>query len=202
MSGIRTITTVLLDLDGVIRHFDGDHLGIVERDHELPSGSISEVAFESTLIDQVITGRLTKAEWRDVVGERLGRPAAAAAWMADPGTVDDELLAEVDGLRASGITVAILTNGTDTIAEEAAALGFDHRVDAIFSTADIGYAKPDRRAFEHVCRELGVEPRSVFFTDDSETKLDGAIEIGMTAHRYEGVALFRQHLGELGVGRR
>lgn len=44
--------------------------------------------------------------------------------------------------------------------------------------------------------ELGVEPESVLFTDDSASKLGGAVEIGMTAHLFEGVETFRRHLAE------
>ncbi|MEO1061060.1 MAG: HAD-IA family hydrolase [Actinomycetota bacterium] len=196
---MTAITTVLLDLDGVVRHFDEEHLAAVERAHGLDPGAIWRTAFESELIGLVVTGRLTRTEWRDLVGERLGSADAAVAWQADPGRLDDELLAEVDALRADGVAVAILTNGTDTIPEELAALGVDRRMDAVFNSAEIGYAKPDRRAFAHVCRALAVAPGEVFFTDDSESKLTGAREIGMTARRYEGVAAFREHLVEVGL---
>lgn len=35
--------------------------------------------------------------------------------------------------------------------------------------------------------------------DDSESKLAGAIEIGMTAHLFEGVPGFRRHLASAGL---
>jgi glucose-1-phosphatase len=120
--------------------------------------------------------------------------------MAERGTVDETMLAEVDGLRSRGHVVAVLTNGTDTIAEEMLSLGLDVRFDAIFNSADIGVAKPDRRAFEKVCAALDVDPARVFFTDDTESKLSGAIEVGMTARLFVGVEPFRRHLAEVGLG--
>ncbi len=195
-----SLTTVLLDLDGVVRHFDPAHVTAVEDRHGLSVGSLTETASEPTLLERVITGHIRRSEWVEEVGQLVGHPLAAAEWMAERGTVDARLLAEVDGLRSRGIVVAVLTNGTDTIAEEMAMLGLDARFDAIFNSADIGFAKPDRRAFEHVCSELGVDPARVFFTDDSESKLQGALEIGMTARVFEGANVFRRHLVEAGFG--
>ena len=97
------------------------------------------------------------------------------------------------------LVVAILTNGTNTIPDEMRELGVDRRVDAIFNTAEIGHAKPDRRAFQHVVDALGVDPTRVFFTDDSPSKLAGALELGMTAETFTGVAAFRGTLERLGL---
>jgi glucose-1-phosphatase len=109
------------------------------------------------------------------------------------------MLAEVDLLRSAGFTVAVLTNGTDTIPDEMESFGLDRRFDAIFNSAEIGFAKPDRRAFEHVCGALGCPPEAVFFTDDSASKLHRAVELGMAVRLFEGVPTFRKHLRELGV---
>ena len=78
-------------------------------------------------------------------------------------------------------------------------LGITARVDAVFNTAEMGYAKPDRRAFEHACRALDVDPVEVFFTDDSERKFTGAIELGMTIQHFTGVSRLRTRLIELGL---
>ncbi|GAB3388519.1 hypothetical protein GCM10027568_09610 [Humibacter soli] len=69
----------------------------------------------------------------------------------------------------------------------------------MFNSAIIGFAKPDRRAFEHVIDMLGVPAGTVFFTDDSIGKLGGAAELGMTTHHYRGVAGLRDALHESNV---
>lgn len=193
------LTTVLLDLDGVVRHFDPAHVALVEERYGLRNGALTETAFESNLLAQVITGRIQRADWVREVGERLGKPEAAVEWMAVRGAVDEVMLAEVDALRSSGVPVAVLTNGTDTIPDEMKSLGLDSHFDAIFNSAELGVAKPERQAFEQVCSRLGVDPTEVFFTDDSATKLAGAIEIGMTAHLFEGIERFREQLTEAGL---
>ncbi len=192
------LTTVLLDLDGVIRHFDQAHLATVEANHGLAAGTILQTAFAPKLLQPVITGRMGRTAWAEEVGRRIGVMDAAMDWMAAPGTTDGEMLAEVDTLRAAGVVVAILTNGTDAIPAEMRDLGLDVRFDAIFNSADIGVAKPDRRVFQAVCDALAVEPAEVFFTDDSASKLAGAVELGMAARLFEGVESFRDQLKELG----
>ena len=154
-------TTVLLDLDGVLRHFDLDRVHTIEQRYGLRDGILHEVAFEPELVDQVITGRIRRTEWVQRVGERVGQVDAAIETFDDIGVVDAAMLAEVDALRSDGATVAVLTNGTDTIREEMEALGIDSRFDAIFNSADLGVAKPDRRVFESVCSRLEVQPAQV-----------------------------------------
>lgn len=194
-----TITTVLLDLDGVIRHFDPNHVAEIENHHGIPQDSLVAAAFEPELLERAITGRITRAHWIDQVGQVVSCPTAAEEWLAAVrrGSIDWEMIDLVDQLRASGIVVAILTNGTDTISEEMGSFGLIEHFDDIFSSAQIGFAKPDRRVFETVCESLDVQPEAVFFTDDSRSKLAGAIELGMTAKTFTGVPSFVQQLCEL-----
>lgn len=144
MSGIDAL---VLDLDGVVRHFDPDHEADVCRRHGLEPGAIRAAVFASAVTEAVIVGRVTRDEWIAAVGEETGMPGAVAAWGVSPATVDEDVLAVVDEVRATGRPVVILTNGTDAIDEELAALDVVHRFDGIFNSAVIGHAKPDVRAF-------------------------------------------------------
>ncbi len=195
------ITTVLLDLDGVIRHFDPQHAASIETRFGLEVGSLMGAGFEPDRIHRLITGSMTRAAWGAEVGHRVGSVEAAEEWLADIGTVDQAMVAEVDKLRADGLTVAILTNGTDTIPAEMITLGLADRFDQIFNTSEIGFAKIDSRSFAHVCQALDVEPTNVFFTDDSSSNLGPASELGITARLFEGIDRFRAHLTEFGIRR-
>jgi HAD superfamily hydrolase (TIGR01509 family) len=199
VTGMNRIEALVLDLDGVVRHFDAAHEAELCRRHGLEPGSIAAAAYRPDLLDPVITGRTTKAEWIAAVGEVLGRPEAAEAWGASPTTVDHAVLGVVDDVRATGRPVVVLTNGTDTIDAELAALDLVHRFDGIFNSAVIGHAKPDPRAFAHVCEELGLAPERVAFADDSPAKLAGATELGMTALVFTDAGSLRAWLVALDV---
>ena len=193
------IEAVVFDLDGVVRHFDDDRLAEVERDHQLAPGAIGEAAFEPALLMRLTTGEITRAEWGEAVGERLANPAAAVAWLADRGEVDHSLVEVIDALRSSGLTVALLTNGTDTIPDELGNLGLIDHFDRVFNSSEIGIAKPDSGVFEHVCEQLGVRPGNVFFTDDRLEHVAGALGVGIVARHYEGVETLKLDLRTEGI---
>ena len=193
------IEAVVFDLDGVVRHFDRDHLAEVERTHGLAPGELIQVAFERDLLNEVTTGRITRAEWGERVGEQLASQLAARAWLSDRGEVDCDLLEVIDAVRSGGLTVALLTNGTDTISDEMVDLGLVGHFDRIFNSAKIGIAKPARAVYEYVCDQLTVEPANVFFTDDSPSHVAGALELGMVARHYEGLETLKLDLRNEGI---
>lgn len=192
------IRVVLFDLDGVIRHFDARNTATIERRYDLAPGDIERIAFARPLIDEVTTGRITRAEWVRRIGARVGT-AAAEEWSAQPAMIDDGVLELIDDVRETGIRTAVLTNGTDTIPAEIAAHGIASRFDAVFNSAEIGYAKPETRAFRHVLDALDVKAAEVFFTDDSASKLVGAQTLSMHTHHYRGVDDLRARLVQAGV---
>lgn len=188
------IRAVVFDLDGVVRHFDPDHVRAIERRHGIAEGAIEFFAFAQPQIEDVTTGRISRAAWVEMIARHVGSAAAAAEWGSQPSRVDPNILQLAAELREAGIVTAILTNGTDTIPAEAAELGLVRHFDPIFNSAAIGYVKPDERVFLHVLDHLGVEAHEVFFTDDSERKLHGARSCGMHVHHFTGIGPLRAAL--------
>lgn len=193
------IRVVLFDLDGVIRHFDPKTVADIELRHGLPAGALESSAFATPLIDEVTTGRITRAEWVRRVGEQVGSAAAAQEWGTQPAEVDDAMLELSDELRSSGLRTAVLTNGTDTIPDEIIAHGIADRFDGFFNSAEIGFTKPDVRAFQHVLHALGAAATEVFFTDDSPSKLTGADSLSMRTHLFVGADELRVQLIAAGI---
>ena len=193
------ITVVLLDLDGVVRHFDDDLLDRIALEHGLTVDQMVTAAFETDDYRSVVTGGLSRKQWVIEVGELLGNPEAAAEWLADRGVPDPRMLAIVEELKRRGLDVAVLTNGTEALDIELRKLDLIDRFDVIFNTAEIGYAKPDERAFRHVCERLDVDPSAVFFTDDLQLNVDAATAMGMTTHYFDGVDGFLEALTRAGI---
>lgn len=193
------LRAVLFDLDGVVRHFSTDHIAAVEHRHGLEPGAIARFAFTDEVLDPVVTGAITREAWIVQIGAHVGNQRAAVEWGETPCVVDADVIELIDALRSAGYRTAILTNGTDTVAAEIEALGLTSHFDRIFNSADIGFAKPDARAFQHVLAELALPAAEVFFTDDSSSKLAGAVELGMSTHLFRGAAGLDEALRERGI---
>jgi len=192
------ITTVLLDLDGVVRHFDAEHVGRVEAKHGLAPGALQATAFAERTLLPAITGHITRAQWVANIGHLVGNLDAAEEWLGQRATVDPAMVKLIDSLRASGTTVAVLTNGTSATADELDQAGLSAHLDAVFNSAEIGYAKPDPRVYQSVCEQLDVEPGQVFFTDDKQANVDAAIGYGMQAQHFTSAQQLRELLLEGG----
>ncbi|MBB5787010.1 HAD-IA family hydrolase [Jiangella mangrovi] len=177
------IDVLLLDLDGVVRHYDPAATDAIEKRSGLSPGKLHETAFEPRLLQRVVTGGLTRAQWVDHVAAAVG-PVAATAWATQRPSVDREVLATIRRLRVAGVKVCLLTNGTDRIGAELAELRIADDFDEVFNSAEIGVAKPDLRIFMHVLRVLGVPRSSVLFLDDSQANVRGASAVGMRAHLF------------------
>lgn len=106
---------------------------------------------------------------------RAYREEIAAALRPVEGVED--LLDDLDGRYRVGL----LTNGPSVAQrDKLRELGWTDRFDAVVITGDLGHAKPDRRAFEALCRELDADPgETVYVGDDPEADVGGAADAGL-----------------------
>ena len=181
-----TITTVLFDLDGVLRHFDPAAAGHVEDAHGLTHGRIEAAAFDPDLLLRVTLGEITNDEWVTAIGERIGSARAAAQWRRQPFTVDLDVLDVARGLRASGVHVSIFSNATDGLQAELAGSPLVEVMECIFNSSELRRAKPAAAAYVAVLDELQVDPQSVLFVDDRIANVEGAQAIGIVGHHHRG----------------
>lgn len=70
-------------------------------------------------------------------------------------------------------------------------------LDSTFTSYQIGYRKPERRAFEHVVQTLGVPASSILFFDDAPANVEGARQAGLQAVHVRSPADVAQALGSL-----
>ncbi|MEU4767903.1 HAD-IA family hydrolase [Actinosynnema sp. NPDC023794] len=174
---------LLLDLDGVLRRFPPD--GPVEDGFGLPRGTLARVSF--ALAGPATAGRATDEEWRAAVREQLvveglspARAADAVAAWTRTGEVIGEALDLVRRVRGR-CRVALLSNATDRLPRDLAALGLDREVDAVVSSARLGVAKPSPEAFRRALRVLQHSPSGTLFCDDNAVNAEAARTIGIDA---------------------
>jgi putative hydrolase of the HAD superfamily len=189
---------LIIDLDGVLRRWEP--LDDVEARHGLPRGALLAAAFEPDLLDRVTTGAIDDDRWRADVTTALVAahgPAAERAvveWSASSGAVEPVVLDVVRRYRRSAPVVA-LTNATSRLPRDLARLGLDRELDRVFSSHELGVAKPDPRVFALVCEQLGRAPGECLFVDDTAGHVAAAREAGLRAHHYRTPADLAAFLG-------
>jgi len=72
---------------------------------------------------------------------------------------------------------------------------FDHH----FASHLMGVVKPDRKGFEYLIEQLGVEPSQIGFFDDNQLNIDAAVQLGIQAHRVVGFDELKVSLSGLAI---
>lgn len=195
----HSLRAVVSDLDGVLRVFDPGLWAELDEIAGTAPGSSFAAVLGHPYLDEVVRGRGTHRRWRELAAAELVRAGADAeaaatairAWLASSARVDREILAELEALRATGLGVFVLTNGTDRVPLELEELGLLPFLGEgrrfLLNTADLGAAKPDPEAFARaharIEQELGttLDPASIGFLDDSPRHVRGAERFGWRA---------------------
>lgn len=103
----------------------------------------------------------------------------------------------LDALRPR-FRLAALSNSNEVHWRRNAELGVPQLFERAFTSHEIGVRKPALEIYEHVLREMDVVAADVTFFDDQQPNVDAAKQVGMDAHRIEGVDQLRACLRELG----
>ena len=179
---------MLTDFDGVVRHWPPDDTASVEDRHGLHRGNLARTAFDPSVLDDAITGRMTDSEWRSEVARRLAAQtdattarSAVAAWSTGRGVVDQAVLRVLQAARSIA-ALGLVTNATTRLDDDLARLGLTDAFDFVVNSSAVGCAKPSRCFYEHAARQCGCESEAVLFVDDRAENVDAAIEFGFHGH--------------------
>ncbi|WP_420117815.1 HAD family hydrolase [Micromonospora sp.] len=198
-------TALLLDFDGVLRHWDPAVAADVEREYGLAAGVLGEIAMHWGRLQPVLTGQVSHADWMssvvDALSESVGPQRARAAveqWQRYRGEVDADVLALVREARAAGIRAGLGTNATDLLDTDLAELGLVGELDVVVNSSVVGVHKPAKEYFQAACTALETPPARVLFVDDEDWAIRGARAAGLSAYRWsgpEGLRYLRAALG-------
>jgi putative hydrolase of the HAD superfamily len=137
-----------------------------------PAGSVGRSTLEE------IESRTAGAIGLDATGVTL---LMDDAWSEYVGSLNEELTRYFAALRPR-VKTGILSNSFVGARErEQAAYGFEDICDVVVYSHEIGYLKPDARAYHAVCEQLEVAPGQALFLDDVEANVQGAIAAGLHA---------------------
>jgi putative hydrolase of the HAD superfamily len=184
------ITTVLLDLDGVVRCWDHSIDLEIERKYGLESGAISKIAFSQELLTPAITGQVSDARWRHQIAKALeafvserDAKSAVASWSAPIGDVNDHVLDLIRRVRAHA-NVALVTNATDRLDADLRKLGLLDEIDGYVNSSEVGAIKPSPQIYRAALEQFKSRPQQTAYIDDTHSYVDAAINMGMIGHKY------------------
>ena len=186
-----TVEAVVFDLGGVLAEFSG-----VATMRELAGIASDEELWQRWLgcdwVRRFERGQCGPEEFAEGMVGEWGLPmsgpeflARFGDWVQEPYAGAEELVAET----AERVCVAMLSNMNAVHWERAVSdWPLVKRFDHIFTSFQLGLIKPDAEVFHHVVETLGVEPEQVFFVDDNQINVDGALAAGLRAETVRGVA--------------
>jgi len=203
---MRDIDALIVDLDGVIRHWDQGHFIETAESFGLRAEELAAIAFEKELLDAGMTGALSYEDWADEIGRRIGAhhgcdPRAVTQAFKDlRWSIDDEVVTLLRAVRSHGrAKLALFSNASTRLEEDLASRDLHLEFDVVFNSARLGLAKPDPEAFRTVARQLGVPPEVCLFVDDTVVNVEGAREANMNAEAYTDVRTLRSLLQRAGL---
>jgi transcription antitermination factor NusB len=204
-SGAHRPAVLVLDCDGVVRHWDVDATHAAEEALGLPAGTVGAVALEPELLQRASTGDLTAEAWAEEIGrlvaEDHGVEAAAVAglWTDAPWSIDDAVIELVRRAKATGVPTACFSNATTNLEDDLAGAGVADAFDTIVNSSRLGLAKPEAAFYTAACEAAGVRPDQVLFVDDRAENVVGALDAGVGAVRFQGPERLRAVLARTGL---
>jgi putative hydrolase of the HAD superfamily len=196
----RPAKALLIDFDGVLRHYDRQVGESIEARYGLPEGAFLEAGLEWARYIPAVTGAWSRSQWLDAIAEATGAPPEAVReWDAYRGYIDHEVIAFVREVRAAGRPVALATNATSDLRDDLSRFDIEHEFDAVVSSAELGHHKPSPEFFVAACAAVGTPPELVLFVDDTDRNVQGARVAGLSAMRYTRLADLHYVRAALGI---
>ncbi|MDM0117412.1 HAD family phosphatase [Variovorax sp. J22R133] len=198
------VKALLFDLGGVVFHFDFAHA--VAHWAPMSALSVEEVRRAFThdeAYERHERGELSAAQYFDTLRRGLVLDASdediAAGWNAIFREEISQTLDAIDAARKRFPCYAFSnTNKTHHAAWREAYPRIEPSFDRVFASSDIGMRKPERAAFEFVCKQINLPPGAVLFFDDLEQNVEGAIAAGLQAVCVRSPADVHEALARLG----
>lgn len=185
---------ILIDFDGVIRHWHSDAVEIVENRLALPAGTVFSVAFSEPLLVPTITGQQSHTDWVAQVHEQLSTKLGAAAgvalveaWEKNTASIDYGFSASIRSIAPKSKLV-LVTNATDRLSHDIRESHLSKAFDLIVNSSVIGFAKPESAFFRKSIELIGCNFSDRVFIDDTLKNVNAAREFGIHSLQHESVS--------------
>jgi HAD superfamily hydrolase (TIGR01549 family) len=114
---------------------------------------------------------------RDFTEEPLA--SALYATITETWFTYEDTLPVLDALREQKITTAIVSNMAFDLSKILSQMGISECVDHVFTSAELGYVKPNPGIFLAVCDSIGIGPENLLMVGDNAIDDAGAGAVGI-----------------------
>ena len=153
------------------------------------------------LANRTDLGEITPDEFKNQVAERLGITRQdlddfRSAIYNSNDYLREDLVTLVEELKKK-YKIAMLSNySATTLLPILKEYNLERLFDYVGISSEIGYIKPDHRAFDHVLDAMGLERNDVLFVDDNHGHAVAAEELGIQSVTFTDTPRFKQYLQE------
>ncbi|MEU6934911.1 HAD family hydrolase [Streptomyces sp. NPDC046374] len=197
-----TITALLVDMNGLFRHWRDSGARTAETLGGLPEGTINRYAYDHPSYRLARVGLLTDQQWADSVSDRLAADFgesvrdALVHWRKDRGLRSASMVTLLNEIRTH-VPVGVLSNSTDALHDDLRHHGIEF--DYVLPSADLGVDKPSPHAYRIAAERMGHAPTSMAYFDDEPTFGTAATSVGLHAHLFTTQEHFTSALTRYGL---
>ena len=177
--------TILIDFDGVLRHWSGTEVNDAEHKLGLDSGTLFSWAFSPQMLTPAITGSISHEAWMQRVKVKLTYQYSdeiasqlIAAWQSASWKIDHDLLQNIQQ-RSPAFKLVLVTNATSRLNSDLKEANLDSTFDVIVNSSQINVTKPKQLFFETALSIAGSQASDAIFIDDSLDNVNAARAMGI-----------------------
>lgn len=189
----KKIKNILFDFGGVIVGLNKQNA--VNRFKEIGVDSIDDYLGEfrqKGIFLELEEGKISREDFyrelRALTGKNISTEDMDSAWMAFLLDITEYKYQMLKDLRTK-YNVYLLSNTNPIVMEWAFSSDFSpsgENIHAFFDKCylsyEIGCAKPDKKIFEHVIKDAGIDPTETLFLDDGAANIEIAKELGFQGY--------------------
>ncbi|KAI6175247.1 Bifunctional epoxide hydrolase 2 [Aphelenchoides fujianensis] len=103
------------------------------------------------------------------------------------GPINEDMIQAAKKIQAHGFKVGVITNNYfwQRNSDRTTSIPQIYEFDAVLESCKLGVRKPERRIFEIMLEELGVDAHECVFVDDFPSNVDAAVQLGMSGIELE-----------------
>jgi putative hydrolase of the HAD superfamily len=198
---------LLFDLGGVLVNVDFSRsLRVWARYSSLSMDALTEAFRFDAHYERHERGEITAGEYFEHLASTLKLAATheqiAEGWNSIfHGEITDSLALVEKARRLQPCYVLTNTNATHMACWTRLYPALVAMFDEVFASFQIGRRKPEREAFDHVCRATGLSPQSILFFDDSPINVGAASMAGLQGVLVRSPEDVARSLQAIGVSR-